>query len=167
MDGEDAAFGAAVKMIARRALSEADVREKLLRKGHPDEDVARAVDRLARAGYLDDERVAVETILQHARRGHGPVRVEERLRALGVSDDAIERAWAEAEADYGIDPRQILMDQLHRRLPEAGSSCDEATVRRVYNALLRAGFEESEVRSALGPYVRDPADNGGTDSPDQ
>ena len=58
MDGEDAAFEAAVKMLARRALSEADVREKLLRKGHPDEDVERALERLARAGYLDDQRVA-------------------------------------------------------------------------------------------------------------
>ena len=160
MDGENAAFEAAIKLLARRALSEADVREKLLRKGHSDQDVECAVERLARAGYLDDRRVALEAILHHSRRGHGPVRVNERLRALGVSDAIIARGWEEARADYGIDPRQILRDQLCRRLPEPRSSCDEATVRRVYNALLRAGFEEAEVRSELGPYVRDPAEDG-------
>ena len=174
MDGEDAAFEAAVKLLARRALSEAVVREKLLRKGHPDEDVDRAVERLARAGYLDDQRVALEAILHHSRRGHGPVRVDERLCALGVSGEAIARAWEEAGADYGIDPRQILKDQVQRRLPRSRSSCDEATLRRVYNALLRAGFEEAEVRSELDPYARTPddgvaagpADDGATNPPD-
>jgi regulatory protein len=158
MNGEDAAFEAAVKLLARRALSEAEVRERLLRKGYPEEDVDRVVERLVRAGYLDDRRVALETILHHCRRGHGPIRANERLRSLAFPEDTIARAWEEAETDYGIEPRQILKDQLQRRLPQAASSCDEATVRRVYNALLRAGFEEAELRSELGSYVRDPDD---------
>ena len=175
MNGEDAAFEAAVKLLARRALSEAEVRERLLRKGHPDEDVERVVERLTRAGYLDDRRVALETILYHCRRGHGPIRANERLRGLAVPEDAIARAWEEAEADYGIDPRKILRDQLQSRLRQPPSSCDEAMLRRVYNALLRAGFEESEVRSELDPYLRDPddavdavpADDDWTGPPDQ
>ena len=155
MDGEDAAFEAAVKILARRASSEADLREKLRRKGHSDADVQGAVERLTRAGYLDDQRVALETILHHSRKGHGPRRVDDKLRALGVAAEAIERAWQEATADYGIDPRQILRDQLLRRLPDLVSSCDEATLGRVYNALLRAGFDEADVRSELDPHMPD------------
>ena len=174
MDGEDAAFEAAVKLLARRASSESALREKLRRKGHSDDDVQGAVERLASAGYLDDRRVALESILSHSRRGHGPHRVDRELRALGVADEVIAQAWREAEDDYGIDPCQILRDQLRRRLPDPASSCDEAVIRRVYNALLRAGFDEAEVRSALAPHMHDPdaaadaapAEEATTDHPD-
>ena len=158
MDGEDATFEAAVKLLARRATSESALREKLRGKGHSDEDVQRAVERLTSAGYLDDRRVALEAILHHSRRGHGPLRVEEKLHVLGVADEFIEQAWREAETDHGIDPREILRDQLRRRLPDRPSSCDETVIRRVYNALLRAGFDEADVRSELAPHMRDPDD---------
>jgi SOS response regulatory protein OraA/RecX len=167
MDGDEAAFEAAVKLLARRALSEAQVREKLLRAGHPDDEVEGAVVRLLRAGYLDDERLALDTVLLHARRGHGPGRVDPVLRALGVSDSAIARAWDEAGADHGVDPRRILRDQLRRRLPEPPAPCDESTIRRVYNALLRAGFDEAELHSELDPYVRDPTGDAEGDLSDQ
>jgi regulatory protein len=175
MDGEDAAFEAAVKLLARRASSESALREKLRRKGHSDDDVQGAVERLASAGYLDDRRVALESILDHSRRGHGPHRVDRELRVLGLADETIAQAWREAEDDYGIDPCQILRDQLRRRLPTPASSYDEAAIRRVYNALLRAGFDEGDVRSALAPHMRDqdadaeaaPADEATTDHPDQ
>jgi len=175
MDGESAAFEAAVKILSRRASSEAALREKLRRKGHSEEDVQGAVERLDRAGYLDDQRVALEAILHHCRSGHGPLRVHRKLCALGVADDAIERAWREAETDHGIEPRQILREQILRRLPDQGTACDDATIRRVYNALLRAGFDEADVNSELAPYIPDPdaatdaaaADEATTDYPDQ
>ena len=89
--------------------------------------------------------------------------------------ETIAQAWREAEDDYGIDPCRILRDQLRRRLPTRASSYDEAAIRRVYNALLRAGFDEGDVRSALAPHMRDqdadaeaaPADEATTDHPDQ
>jgi regulatory protein len=174
MDGEDTAFEAAVKLLARRASSEASLREKLRRKGHSDDDIDRACERLTSAGYLDDQRVALDVILEHDRRGLGPRRMKDKLHSLGVANDTIERAWQEARADHGVDPRQTLRDQLQRRLPDPASSCDEATVRRVYNALLRAGFDEAAVHAELAPYMPDqdaasdvaPADETTNDFPD-
>jgi len=162
MDGENSAFEAAVKLLARRASSQANLREKLRGKGHSDGDVQRACERLVRAGYLDDQRVALEVILEHSRKGHGPRRVDAKLRSLAVEAEQIERAWQQAREDYGVDPSQTLKDQLLRRLPDGASSCDEATLRRVYNALLRAGFDEAEVHAELAAL----ADEATTDSLD-
>jgi regulatory protein len=153
MDGADAAFEAAVNFLVRRTSSREAVRGRLLRKGHSQDDVDAAIDRLVRAGYLDDQRVALEVILHHARRGQGPARVEERLRELGVDDESAGRAWEEAARDHDIDTQRILRDQLRRRLPDPRASYHGAELRRVYNALLRAGFEEAAVRSALEPYL--------------
>lgn len=160
MNGEDAAFEAAVKWLVRRGRSEAEVRGRLAGQGFPDEDVERAVERLTRAGYLDDGRLALETVLRDCRRGHGPLRTNERLRALGVSEVVIAEAWEQARADHGVEPRQLLQAQVRRRLPGGDSSCDGATVRRVYNALLRAGFDEASVRAELEPRLPDPASTG-------
>jgi regulatory protein len=156
MDGREAAFQAAVKMLARRAMSEVETREKMSRQGFGDEDVERAVERLTSAGYLDDRRVALETILSQSRRGHGPLRVDAKLRSRGIRDKVIGEAWREAAEDYGVDPHRLLAEQLQRRLPDDASECDRAMLSRVYNALLRAGFDESEVRSVLAPRLPDP-----------
>jgi regulatory protein len=156
MDGREAAFEAAVKMLARRAMSELEVREKLSRRGHGEDDVGQAVARLTSAGYIDDRRAALETILSQSRRGHGPLRVDARLRARGIRDEVIAGAWREAAEDYGVDPHRLLAEQLQRRLPDGASHCDRALLSRVYNALLRAGFDESEVRSVLAPRLPDP-----------
>jgi regulatory protein len=174
MDGEHSAFEAAVKLLARHASSEADLRGKLRRKGHSEADVQRACERLVSAGYLDDQRVALEVVLEQSGKGLGPRRVNDKLRSLGIADDLIERAWRQAGEAYGVDAKRTLKEQLRRRLPAEVSSCDEASLRRVYNALLRAGFDEDEVHAELACYLPDPdaatdaapAEEAAADSPE-
>ena len=51
-------YVAALRMLARRELSEAQVRQRLARKEHPAEEIDAAIDRLRADRAIDDSRVA-------------------------------------------------------------------------------------------------------------
>jgi SOS response regulatory protein OraA/RecX len=54
----EAARTAAIRLLARRELSAAQVKERLLRRGHPEHAADEAIVRLQDSGLIDDARVA-------------------------------------------------------------------------------------------------------------
>src|SRR4029077_16860174 len=84
------AYEAAVRYLAARAHSRAELWRKLLRRGHEEADVEAALARLADLGYLDDAGFAAG----HVRRRSaslGPLALSAELAARGV-DREIARA---------------------------------------------------------------------------
>jgi len=152
----ESTYDDAVELLARRPLSEAELRERLDGRAHDPDDVERVVERLRAASYLDDERLALDLILFRSRKGHGPERTSEEIRRRGVGEEAIRRAWEAAARDYDIDPREILRLRVRRHLQKEAQPLDQRQLRRVYNALLRAGFAATDVRSELDPFLDEP-----------
>ena len=75
-----------LKMLGRRELSEAQVRQRLARKGHADEDVEAAIQRLKTERALDDARVAdaiARTEITVKR--HGRMRVRRQIESAGIA----------------------------------------------------------------------------------
>ena len=54
----DSAYLTALKQLARRELSEAQIRQRLSRRGFTPDDIDPAIARLRQDGSLDDARVA-------------------------------------------------------------------------------------------------------------
>ena len=80
------AYVDALKMLGRRELSEAQIRQRLTRKQHDPDAIDEAVARLREERALDDERVAgaiarSETSL----RGRGKVRVRLQIERAGIA----------------------------------------------------------------------------------
>ena len=145
-------------MLARHELSTAQVRQRLERKGFGPDEVAGALRRLQRAGALDDERTA-----QALARRSAHVRLQGRLRALreiegrGISRDLARRA---VDAVYGeLDEQDLLERVLVRRLQ--GPLDSRAAMRRLYQQLIRQGFDAAAALSAVKRHAaRQLADNG-------
>ena len=135
-------------MLARRELSEAQVRSRLERRRtfDPDE-IASAVARLRRERALDERRTALACARTEIRvKRHGRMRVLRQVESLGVSRPVARAAVNEAFAD--VDEKAMLEDAIARRVRRRAIG-DAADVRRVHRYLLVQGFDPAEIATAL------------------
>ncbi len=146
----------AVILLSRRALTRRELLARLARRGHPPEEAERAVQTLAERGLIDDLAVAKQHVASRgARRRLGPSRLRLELERRGVAADVARRAIEEAVDDGVLDPARDLGKEVRRRVVALGPRPDRRALARVYNALLRAGFEPEAVRAALEPHFPD------------
>jgi regulatory protein len=138
----------ALRMLARRALSRAEVAERLEGRGFGEPVVRAEIVRLERAGLLDD------IVLAQVRAGRGRRAVAAALKRRHLDKDAAEAALAElAEGDgegaalAAAVERVTTKHRFWRRLPEER--------RKVVRYLLARGFGLDEVRRALEEKRRD------------
>jgi regulatory protein len=135
-------------MLARRELSEAQVRRRLARREHSAGDIDAAVTRLLDERAIDDARAAeaiARTGMLARRRGKARVRMEiERAGIPGaVARDAIDRVFS------GIDDESLMEAALNRRLRGRVTIGDDRELARLYRALVAQGFEPDRVRARL------------------
>jgi regulatory protein len=144
----DPAYVAALRMLARRDLSEAQIRERLGRRGHASDAIDRAVARLAEEGAVDDRRVAAAIAhSETAIKRHGRRRVERQIEQAGIS-----RATARAAVDEvfgGIDEEDLLEAALDRRLRRGRMIDGPPEFARLYRYLIGQGFDPDRVVQVL------------------
>ena len=109
---------AALGLLARRDLSEGEVRERLERREYAGPEVEEAVARLRDRGYLDDSALAKALAAGRAAgRLHGPNRVAAYLRKRLLPPDLIRAAIEEA---FPGDAETELAKQAATRLAPPG-----------------------------------------------
>jgi len=96
----------AMRLLARREHSRAELERKLSHIAHEGDDVGTVIEELAQRGWLSDARYAEQTVRAKARR-FGPVKVAHDLRAKGVADEAIEAAFRVAGDDGTADIERV------------------------------------------------------------
>jgi SOS response regulatory protein OraA/RecX len=128
------AFGTVVDALARRDLTVAELEERLARAGFDADARAEAVTRAADAGYLDDERVAVERARRLAERDASDEAIRTELFRRGVPEEVVEAALA------AVTPEAERAARLARRLGNGP---------RAARALLRKGFPEDLVERTV------------------
>jgi regulatory protein len=137
-----------LKMLGRRELSEAQVRQRLARKGHEADAVDAAVDRLRAERAIDDARVAeaiahTETTV----RGRGKLRVSRQIEQAGIA--AVTARQAIDEVFASVDEEALLEGALARRLRGRDGIADDAEFRRLFRYLVGQGFEPDRVMALL------------------
>ena len=143
-------------MLARRELSEAQIRQRLTRRQHASDAIESAVARLKSERSLDDERVAgaiarSETGLKK----RGRHRVIRQIEAAGIAPSIARRVADETFA--AIDPDRLMAEALSRRLRGRIRIEDDRELHRLYRYLIAQGFEPDRVlatlraRAASGP----------------
>jgi regulatory protein len=144
----DDTYLAALKMLARRELSEAQIRQRLARRQHDEDAIDAAITRLKADRSLDDERVAgaiarSETGLKK----RGRYRVTRQIEAAGIAPSIARRVVDETFA--AIDADALLNDALTRRLRGRTRIEDEREFQRLYRYLIAQGFEPDRVLALL------------------
>lgn len=132
------ALQAAGRALAARDLSERRLAERLRRAGATPAAGREAVEALARAGLVDDERLASRRAAVLAARGKGDAAVRWELEREGIAPALVERALAELE-------------------PEAARASALAAARgggvAAARYLLRRGFSGDSVEAAVGTFA--------------
>src|SRR5262249_49946064 len=120
---------AALKMLARRELSEAQVRQRLARRGYDESEIEPAVEQLKAERSIDDARVAgviARTEVSIKRRGKR--RVVQQIQQAGISRAAARQATDEMFEDLNEDT--LLASALNRRLKNGRTIVDDREFQR-------------------------------------
>jgi regulatory protein len=133
-------FERAVKLLAAKPRSVAELRERLLKGKGTDEAVVNTViSRLQEYGYLDDERFAFSYASFKVRqRPVGRRRLERDLKFKKVENAVANEAL---ELVYTETPEEQLIDQaIAKRLRIRGRPKNRAEAKSLFDHLLRQGF---------------------------
>jgi len=135
-------------MLARRELSEAQVRQRLARKKHDDNEIDEAIARLLEERAIDDARVA-EAIARSETsiRKRGKLRVKRKIETAGIAPAAAKRAVD--EVFDALDGDALLESALAKRLRGGKTLADAREFNRLYRYLVGQGFEPDRVLARL------------------
>ncbi|MDT3672928.1 MAG: recombination regulator RecX [Aromatoleum sp.] len=133
--------GKALRMLARREHSRAELARKLAAEGTR-EDIHAVLDQLERSGLLSDARFA-ETFVSSRAARVGNARLRHDLRARGIADEVIAAALP-AEADSETERAR----EVWRRKFDA-PPVDRADYARQARFLQQRGFAVDIIRKVL------------------
>lgn len=142
------AYSDGLKWLARRELSVADMRLRLLDREHSVEDTEAAITKLLETGALDDRRVA----RAHARtaskvKGRGRLRVTRELQSMGIAREVILEAVAEVFGE--LDERAMIDRAIQKKLRGGRKPTTVQERARLFQFLMRQGFTPAAVTAAL------------------
>ncbi|HEY8418725.1 MAG TPA: regulatory protein RecX [Limnochordales bacterium] len=149
-----AAKEAAVRLLAARARSAAELAERLARRGFPPPVVTAVLDWCRERGYVDDERFTEDWIRARlARQPAGRERLEHELVQMGIAPELARR-----QLDHLLpaDEEESLCLTVARELsPRYRGLPPEVRARRLGGALCRRGFSLDAVERALAQVDSD------------
>jgi regulatory protein len=146
MTGAPPAYTAGLRLLARRELSAAQIRQRLARQGFPPDEIDGALDRLRQEGALDDRRMARAYASTAARvKGRGRQRILRELEATGVDHQTALAALDEVFDE--VNEATLLERALAKRL--RGPIRDAGQFRRLHQYLTRLGFPPAAIAGAL------------------
>lgn len=139
----ETAYNRALDYLSSRPRSRAELTEYLAKREVADSDIAAIVDRLERAGLLDDEAFARFWIDNRERfRPRGARALRYELRNKGISHSVIDRALS------GLDEATGAYRAAEKKARQLGQ-LDENTFRqKLVEYLARRGFDYNVARDA-------------------
>ena len=126
---------------------------QLTAKGTDRETAATATAYLVRKGYIHEDDTARLRAEQSLRKGWGPRRIREDLRARGFTSEAVEEAMETlAEVDFAEKCADVIRKK-YREIPE-----DRADLRKMTASLMRLGYDSDHIREAMRSCLRESVD---------
>lgn len=147
------AWSDALAMLARRDLTEGEVRARLDRRNHDGDAIEEAVRRLRARRFLDDSTLAREVARSRAeRRLDGPAKIRAYLRRRGLPDELVRKAVREAfpEGAEARRARAVVERVAQGRHLETASGEELRRLReRLFRRLLSRGYSFDAARTAV------------------
>ena len=141
----------ALRMLARRELSEAQIRQRLAKRGESRESIDAAVNRLKAERSIDDERCAGAIArTQASGRNRGRRRVLQQIEAAGIDKSIASRVVDQVFED--IDPDALLTASLEKRMRGRDRIADDREFQRLFRYLSAQGFEADKILTHLRKY---------------
>jgi regulatory protein len=150
------AYTTALTLLGRREFSSKQLRDRLIRRQFPAEEVDSVIDRLLGDRTLDDRRVALASArLAATLKGRGRRRVLQSVQQLGIASDIAAAAVTEVFSE--VDEAALLERAIAKRLKETPiTSLDAKGQARLIRQLITQGFEPAAVYARLRRKGVDP-----------
>jgi len=139
----------ALRLLAHRLRSAAELRARMAEWGVDDVTAAGVVERLAELGQVDDRRLAAAVAESRRAQGYGRVRLRAELSRLAVDGPAAESALALLPEDELPEAERVVRRRFG--LPPY----DDRTACRAAGYLARRGFAPDAVAAAIGRPTTD------------
>jgi regulatory protein len=136
-----------LKLIAYRSRSRYEIIEDLRGKGFSPHIADRAAAELSERGWLDDDKLARDTVIQCQRANKGWSRIYAELRKRGIERELAEDNLCEY-FDTGKE-NEAARRLLQKNLAACGSPPSESDIERAARRLSSRGFSPSAVANAL------------------
>lgn len=139
---EDKAYMRSLDLIMRRQRSEWEVRDYLKRKDYEPDVIEKILEKLSRAGYVDDKKFA-EAWVNNRRllKSTSKRKLSMELRQKRVNQEVI----CEVLADDQTDEQQVLRDLVIKKRQQSRYQ-DET---KLMQYLMRQGFNYDDVKSVI------------------
>lgn len=135
-------FDKAVALLAVRPRSSRDLQLRLRRAGASAPTIARAIERLERLGYVDDQAYARAVARSRAVSGGRSRRhIAQELQRQGVARETVDEAVAQTIADVGLDESDAALGLARRRVRAMRGLDPRKQRQRLYAFLARRGYE--------------------------
>lgn len=133
------------RLLAPRAMSEKNLRDKLRDKGFGQADIEDAVARLTEMGGLNDREFAQTVARHYVNRGFGRQKVAQELYRRGIDKeiaDEILPGLAPCSSQVEAYLEKTIRDQ----------TADKRVLRRAAAGLYRRGFSWEQINGAIDAY---------------
>ncbi len=135
----------AVRIVASSAVSERELRRRLVTKGERQEYADEAVDWLSELNLLDDAETARQIVRRGIAKGYGKARIKQMLYEKSIGKEHWEQALSLVpDMEDAID--RYLAAHLSNELP------DRKQTKKITDALLRRGHSWEDIRAGLRRY---------------
>ena len=149
-DADCALYDRALRLLAARSRSAAEIRRRLRRDGAVADRIERVIGALVSRGFLDDAAHARAVTRSRVRgRGTSARRIEQELRRQGVPADVATEAIGEVFADESIDEATVALTVARKRAALLADLPAPVQRRRLYGFLARRGYSPDIVRAAV------------------
>jgi regulatory protein len=145
-----AAYAAALRLLARREHSALELRRKLTARHHDPAIVDAVLAGLAGEGLLSERRYVDAYLRDRYQRGYGPLRIRAELRERGIDDGLTEQALAALAAAWVESAARQRIKRFGPGLP-----ADYPEQARQMRFLQQRGFTGEQIRAALDGALPD------------
>lgn len=142
------AYKKGLSLLSYSDCSQKKLYYKLKSRGFEDEITSEAVAMLSYKGYLDDGTACIRETEKCLKKLWGKNRIISHLYSKGFNDTAVKEATLIFnDVDFTENCKKLILRDYKRRLSEATD--DKAAMTKLIAALIRMGYTNFEIRSAL------------------
>jgi len=153
-DADCALYDRAVRLLATRSCSIAEMRRRLRRDGAEAARVERAIAALQSRGFLDDAAHARSVTRSRLRgRGASARRIQQELRRQDVAPDVAAEAIGEVFDDEAVDEVAVALRVARKRMATLADLPTHVQRRRLYAFLARRGYSPDVVSSTVASVL--------------
>jgi regulatory protein len=152
-------YDRALKLLSQKNRSRWELRRLLEKRCDSGALIDTVLDKCVARGYLDDIKYALQLARARAEgKKQGRRRVALELKSRGIASETAERALD--EVFNAIDEEELLRNALETRLKGRSPSWNEKKIKRIYDQLVRAGFNTEQILREFRRHQISPAERG-------